>query len=231
MQAPRITLCNSTAKTPVRIDVLPDFRPAVWPIAASLAIERSLAIEPTLAVKPAIPEPNGIIGLMKHPASRAELFSKLDELGISVTTTEHAAVFTVAESEALERDIPGGHTKNLFLKDAKGRLFLVVAKSSTRIDLKQLHKRLDAARFSFGKPDLLMEVLGVPPGSVTAFAVMNDRDQRVMVIVDEALMAHDTINCHPLANTATTNIARDELLRFIRSCGHEPRIVAIAADD
>ncbi len=168
---------------------------------------------------------------MKHPATRAELLSKLGDLGIAVTTTEHAAVFTVAESEALERDIPGGHTKNLFLKDAKGRLFLVIAKTSTRIDLKQLHKRLDAARFSFGKPELLMEVLGVPPGSVTAFSLMNDPDQRVTVIVDAALMAHDTINCHPLENTGTTNIARDELLRFIRSCGHDPRIVAIEADD
>jgi Ala-tRNA(Pro) deacylase len=161
------------------------------------------------------------------PVTRAELFARLDALGIETTTVEHEAVFTVAESARLERNLPGGHTKNLFLKDAKGRLFLVIAQSQTPIDLKSLHKSIGCARLSFGKPELLLEVLGVPAGSVTALSLINDRARRVSVIFDERLMQYDSINCHPLTNTATTNIRRDDLLRFIRACGHEPRIMPL----
>jgi Ala-tRNA(Pro) deacylase len=163
----------------------------------------------------------------KPPATREQLFQRLAELGIGVRTVEHPAVHTVAESADIERALPGGHTKNLFLKDANGNLILVVALTATRIDLKALPKKIGCGRVSFGKPELLYEVLGVPPGSVTAFAVMNDTTQRVSVIVDAALLAHETVNCHPLENTATTNIARDELLRFIRSTGHEPKIAKL----
>ncbi|MGJ0557707.1 prolyl-tRNA synthetase associated domain-containing protein [Methylocystis sp.] len=163
------------------------------------------------------------------PATRQDLSARLDELGISTTTVEHEPVFTVAESERLEREIDGAHTKNLFLKDDAGALFLVVARSATRVDLKALSRRLGAGRFSFGKPELLMEVLGVPPGSVTAFAVINDPEARVRLVLDEALMSFDSINCHPLENTATTNIARADLLRFIRACGHEPSIAVLGA--
>jgi Ala-tRNA(Pro) deacylase len=162
------------------------------------------------------------------PASRSDLFKRLDELGIVTTTVDHPAVFTVAESTGLERSLPGGHTKNLFLKDAKDRLFLVTAKSTTPIDLKSLHKTLGCARLSFGKPELLMQVLGIPAGSVTAFSLINDRDHRVNVVIDADLMRHDTINCHPLVNTATTNISRDDLLKFIRACGHDPQIVGLS---
>ncbi len=161
--------------------------------------------------------------------ARASLFRYLDALDIRTTTHEHAAVFTVAESDALHRELPGGHTKNLFLKDAKDKLWLVVAESHTPVDLKALHKQLGAARFSFGRPDVLAEVLGVAPGSVTAFAVINDPDRRVCVVVDAALMRYETINCHPLENTATTAIARDDLLAFLRATGHEPLIVPIGA--
>jgi Ala-tRNA(Pro) deacylase len=161
------------------------------------------------------------------PATRETLFARLAELGIETETLEHEAVFTVAESERLERDLPGGHTKNLFLKDAKDRLFLVVAQSHTPVDLKSLHKLIGSARLSFGKPDLLMEVLGVTPGSVTALAVINDDQKRVSVVVDQRLMGYERINCHPLVNTATTSIARDDLIRFMRASGHEPLIVAI----
>lgn len=164
------------------------------------------------------------------PATRRDLFALLDELAIDVRTVEHPAVFTVAESSELERTIPGGHTKNLFLKDDKGALFLVIAEATTRVDLKTLAKRLKAGRFSFGKPDLLMDVLGVTPGSVTAFAVMNDHPCRVRVVVDESLAGHETVNCHPLENTATTNIAFADLLRFIRHCGHEPAITILGGE-
>jgi Ala-tRNA(Pro) deacylase len=162
-------------------------------------------------------------------ATRQDLLAHLAGLEIETETVEHPAVFTVEESSMLERHLPGGHTKNLFLKDRKDRLFLVVALGHARIDLKTLHKRLECDRLSFGKAELLMEVLGVPPGSVTPFALINDTACRVTVILDADMMRHERLNYHPLANTATTNIARHDLLRFIRSCGHEPRIVAVAS--
>jgi Ala-tRNA(Pro) deacylase len=161
------------------------------------------------------------------PATRQDLFARLAELGIATRTVEHEALFTVAESSRLERELPGAHTKNLFLKDEDGELFLVVAQATTKVDLKALARTLGAGRFSFGKPELMVEALGVAPGAVTAFAVINDRANRVHVVIDAELMRHDSINCHPLENTATTNIAREDLLRFIRSCGHEPRIAAL----
>lgn len=165
------------------------------------------------------------------PLTRDQLLTRLDELGIATKTVDHPPAFTVAQSSTLDIDLPGAHTKNLFLKDEKGGLVLVVAKSSTPVDLKSLAKRLGMGRFSFGKPDLLLDVLGVTPGSVTAFAIANDREGRVRVVVDQTLMAEDSVNCHPLENTATTNIASDDLLRFIRSTGHDPSVIALSAAD
>lgn len=166
---------------------------------------------------------------LSSPATRSDLFAYFDSLAIATRTVEHPAVFTVEESEKIDREMPGGHTKNLFLKDAKGRLFLVVAEARASIDMKSLHKVLDCARLSFGKPELLMAVLGITPGSVTAFSVINDRTAQVTAIIDETLMGFDTLNCHPLVNTATTNIARDDLLKFMRATGHDPRIVKLPA--
>jgi Ala-tRNA(Pro) deacylase len=162
------------------------------------------------------------------PLSRSELFDRLAALEIATSTIEHDATFTVAQSSAFEASLPGAHTKNLFLKDDKGRLVLVVAKTSTHVDLKALPKKIGLGRVSFGKPDVLMAALGVLPGAVTAFAIANDTAQNVMLIFDQELMTHDSLNCHPLENTATTNIARDDLLRFIRSTGHEPKIITLA---
>ena len=159
--------------------------------------------------------------------TRAELMAYLDGLGIATRTIDHAPVFTVAESDALHTELPGGHTKNLFLKDAKDRLYLVVAEGHTPVDLKALPKVIGSARLSFGKPELMLEVLGVTPGSVTALALVNDTAKRVSVVVDERLMAYDIINCHPLVNSATTTLKRDDLIRFMRSTGHEPRVLPL----
>ncbi len=161
------------------------------------------------------------------PVTRDELFKRLHELDISTTTVEHEAVFTVSQSDTLNQNLPGGHTKNLFLKDAKGRLFLIVAESHAKVDMKKFHKRIGSARLSFGKPDLLEKTLGVQPGSVTALSLINDTGGSVTVIIDEQLTAHDIINCHPLINTATTAISTQDLIRFMRATGHEPRIMAI----
>ena len=163
------------------------------------------------------------------PCTRQELMDRLVGLGIATATVEHEAVFTVAESEALHRQIEGGHTKNLFLKDAKDKLWLVVAEAHTPIYLKALPKTIGSARLSFGKAELLMEVLGVAPGSVTALALVNDTAGRVSVVVDQRLMEYENINCHPLVNTATTSIGRDDLLRFMEACGHKPKILALTS--
>lgn len=161
-------------------------------------------------------------------ASREDLFERLETLGIPTTTVEHEAVFTVEESEKLERDLPGGHTKNLMLKDAKGRLFLVIAQAHTQVQLKSLHKLIGSARLSFAKPEILRDVLGVEPGSVTALSLINDTEQKVGVVIDDELLKYDIINCHPLENTATTAIARDDLMRFIQACGHEPLVLKLS---
>jgi Ala-tRNA(Pro) deacylase len=161
------------------------------------------------------------------PATRADLFALFGALGIETKTYEHPAVFTVAESIAIEETMPGGHTKNLFLKDRKDKLYLVIALHSAVIDLKTLHKTLGAERFSFGKAELLEEVLGVKPGSVTPFSLINDKANRITVVLDAEMMAEPLLNYHPLENTATTAIARSDLLRFIRATGHEPRIVKV----
>lgn len=156
--------------------------------------------------------------------SRSELLAYLDEMGIASNTVDHPAVHTVAESSTIDLGLPGAHTKNLFLKDEKGALLLVVAESATKVDLKRLARQIGMGRLSFGKPELMMAHLGVTPGSVTAFAVVNDTQGLVRVILDEQLMAHETVNCHPMENTATTNIALPDLLRFIRGTQHEPEV-------
>jgi Ala-tRNA(Pro) deacylase len=155
---------------------------------------------------------------------------RLAELGIETTTVDHSPVFTVEESGELYERIPGGHTKNLFLEDLKGALFLIVAHHRTRVDLKRLPSVIQSARLSFGRADLLQEVMGVKPGSVTAFAIMNDARQKVRVVIDQNLMEFDIINLHPMENTATTSIARDDLLRFIRATGRTPQIAGLTID-
>jgi Ala-tRNA(Pro) deacylase len=161
-------------------------------------------------------------------AAPADLFAYLDRLGIVTRTFEHVAVFTVAESRHIKDKIPGAHTKNLFVKDRRGQVFLVVAPAEARIDLKRLHDAIGAAgRLSFGSASLLGEVLGVEPGSVTPLAVINDSAGRVSVVLDAGLMDHDTINVHPLVNTMTTSIRRDDLTTFLRATGHEPRIAVL----
>ena len=154
-----------------------------------------------------------------------QLFTRLDALGIAHRTSSHPPVFTVAEAAALRGTLPGGHCKSLFLKDKKGGLWLVVALEERRIDLKRLADALGAPRFSFGSAELLGEVLGVRPGSVTPFALANDTARRVSVVLDKGMLDCDPLNYHPLRNDRTTAVTAADLLRFIRSCGHEARII------
>lgn len=163
------------------------------------------------------------------PKSPDDLFATLDALNIPHNTVKHLPLFTVEQSRELRGQIPGGHTKNLFLRDKKSALYLVVALEDAAIDLKGLHRKLGASgRFSFGASDLLREVWGVEPGSVTPFGALNDTEGRVTVVLDAAMMEHETLNYHPLVNTMTTAIKRDDLVKFLRSTGHEPRIERVS---
>jgi Ala-tRNA(Pro) deacylase len=159
------------------------------------------------------------------PASPEDLFARLEGLDIQTATLRHAAVYTVDEAKAVRGDLPGGHSKNLFLKDKKGMLWLVVAEEDLAIDMKNLRRRIGAAQLSFGRPELLLEILGIEPGSVTPFAVINDHERRVTVVLDSALLVHDPLNFHPLTNAATTAIAPDDLIAFLHAEGHDPMIV------
>ncbi|UHD45736.1 prolyl-tRNA synthetase associated domain-containing protein [Aureimonas altamirensis] len=160
------------------------------------------------------------------------LFSYLDSLGIETRTIWHPAVFTVEASSGVTGSIPGAHTKNLFLKDKKGRIFLVVALQETEVALKSLHQRIGGqGRLSFADAARMERLLGVYPGAVTAFGMMNDTGGEVRLVVDAALQDHEIINAHPLTNTGTTSISRGDLMRFFAATGHDPLIVDLTADD
>lgn len=158
------------------------------------------------------------------PLTPDDLLALLARHGVAQRTVSHEAVFTVAQSSAVERDLPGGHVKNLFLKDKKGAFFLVTAHAHARIDLKRLHQVIGASgRVSFGSAEQLQAVLGVEPGSVTPYAVVNDRERRVRFFIDRTLFAYEVLNAHPLVNTMTTAVAREDLLRFLDEIGHPPQ--------
>ncbi len=155
-----------------------------------------------------------------------ELLEFIDSLGIQTKTYQHAPVFTVDESKRLRGDLPGGHCKSLFLRDKKRHLFLVVALEHRKIDLKNIARILGAHKnLSFGSAALMMEALGVPPGAVTPFAVVNDPDRRVQVVLDRAMLDVNPLNYHPLKNNRTTAIAPADLLRFLEASDHAPRLL------
>jgi Ala-tRNA(Pro) deacylase len=159
------------------------------------------------------------------------LFRRLDALGIGHATCHHPPVLTVADAVQRRGNLPGGHCKSLFLRDRKGGLWLVVALEDRPIDLKALADRLGAPRFSFASPELLQQALGVTPGSVTPFALINDKERRVRVVLDAGMLEVDPLNYHPLVNTATTAISPGDLRRFIADCGHQPVILDLAGLD
>lgn len=165
----------------------------------------------------------------KHP-KEAQLFARLDALGIAHHTEEHRAVFTVEEGADVKARLPGGHTKNLFLKDKAGTFVLISALGSTEIRLNHLHKRIGTKRLSFGKPDALKALLDVVPGSVTVFSVLNDTEGQVRLILDKALFDHENVWFHPMRNTASTRIASADLVRFADGVDHPATIIDFAGD-
>jgi Ala-tRNA(Pro) deacylase len=163
-------------------------------------------------------------------AAAAPLFALLDRLGIAHATLEHPPVFHVADGPQIKAALPGGHSKNLFLKDAKGRLWLITALDETRIDLKALPAVIGSARLSFAAEALLLETLGVRPGSVMPLALINDTERRVGLVVDAALLAREPLHFHPLTNTATTAVSKAGFLAFLRALEIEPIIVDFVRD-
>lgn len=159
------------------------------------------------------------------PATPEALLAHLADLGIEVQTVNHAAVFTVEEAKSVRGELTGGHTKNLFLRNKKGRMWLVVCPEDRQIDLKSLGQRLGAGRFSFGSADRLARYLGVIPGAVTPFGVINDHGGAVTLVIDSSLMAIEPLNFHPLDNAMTTAIAPGDLVRFLESVDHAPELV------
>jgi Ala-tRNA(Pro) deacylase len=163
--------------------------------------------------------------------ARDGLLAFLDARGVGHSTLDHPAVFRVGESEWVKESLPGAHTKNLFLKDSKARLWLISAEQSTHIDLKRLPATIGSGRLSFGPAELMATTLGVTPGSVTAFGLINDAARRVRFVLDKALIDAELVNFHPLINTATTTISRSGLRTFLQALDITPMIVDFARLD
>lgn len=161
--------------------------------------------------------------------TRADLFAVLDAHGIAHSTLDHPPVFRVEEGLEIKAALPGGHTKNLFLKDARGQLWLISALGETVIDLKRLHHVIGSGRLSFGPEAMMVETLGVTPGSVTALGLINDTDRRIRFVLDAALAKADPVNFHPLSNNATTALSQDGFRAFLAALGVEPMIVDFEA--
>jgi Ala-tRNA(Pro) deacylase len=159
------------------------------------------------------------------PTSPEQLLARLQELGIAHSSHRHDPVFTVEEAKRLRGELPGAHIKNLFLRNKKGRMWLVVLDEDRQVDLAALADRLGAGRFSFGSPERLMAYLGVLPGAVTPLALINDRAGEVQPVIDAAILSKGPVNCHPLTNDMTTALAPADLMRFVEACGHRPDIV------
>jgi len=153
------------------------------------------------------------------------VFDRLEQLNVNTTTHEHPPLFTVEDSKKLRGDLPGLHCKNLFLRAKKTEMWLVVCREDLKIDLKELGQKLGGSRLSFGSTDRLLNVLGVMPGSVSPFALINDGNKVVNVVLDKDMMEGSLLNFHPLTNEKTTSIKPSDLLKYITSCGHKFEIL------
>ena len=162
---------------------------------------------------------------MTDKKGEAELYALFDQHRIAYTHNTHPPLHTVEESKELRGDLPGAHVKNMFLKDKKGQFWLVTCLEHRKIRIRDLEKEIGAPKASFGKPEALWEHLGIRPGAVSPFGLINDPDHRVRVVLDRQMLAQDPINAHPLHNEATTTVSSADLLRFFEITGHAPQIV------
>ena len=166
---------------------------------------------------------SGTLRTAPGKATPEDLFARLEALGIETTTHVHRPVFTVSENREMRGDLPGAHCKTLFLKDAKDGLWLVVVEEGRRLDMKRLAAATGSARLSFARPERVREHLGIEPGAVTPFSLINGA--RIAVVLDAEVMAADVANFHPLVNDLTTAIRPPDLLRFLEDCGRSPQVV------
>lgn len=162
------------------------------------------------------------------PTSPEELMAQLENMGIEFKLYHHEAVYTVEESEKVDAGIEGTPCRNLFLRDKKKKNFLVVLQHATEVDMKKLPSVIGSDRLSFGSADRLWQYLGVRPGSVCPFAITNDTDNQVKILLDKSMMETDLVNYHPLLNTMTVGLTPDDLIKFIESTGHEAHIVDLS---
>ena len=161
---------------------------------------------------------------------RQQLFALFDDLGIEYKNHDHRPVFTVDEGHDIKKAIAGGHSKNLFLKDKDGEFFLICAIGETQIKLNQVHKAINSARLSFGSEEFLWEKLGVRPGSVTLFSLINNNPPSLTLILDNAIFEHEIINFHPLLNNATTSIKANDIAKFVKHWGGKAMIADFSSD-
>lgn len=163
------------------------------------------------------------------PTTPEQLLARFDAVGVSYDLHHHEAVYTVAESQKLDRDISGIHCRNLFLRDKKKKNYLLVLQNETQVDMKKLPPVIGSDRLSFGSADRLWQFLGVRPGSVCPFSIMNDAEKEVKILLDKSMMEGKIVNYHPLLNTMTVSLSPSDLLKFIEHCGHEPHIVDLSS--
>ena len=166
------------------------------------------------------------------PTSPETLMDKLKSLDISFTTHTHPPLRTVEDAKAfrgdLPGDLPGAHIKNLYLRDRKKRNFLLVAQEDRQIDLKSLGGQIGSDRLSFGSADRLFEMLGVRPGAVSPFTLINDPDHKVQLILEADLVGQSCLYAHPLVNDMTLGLSGADLLRFTAYTGHQPQLLSFA---
>lgn len=162
------------------------------------------------------------------PVTAEGLLAHFEELKIEFTLYKHRAVFSVEDADDVDREIKGAHTRNLFVRDKKERMFLITLMAHTKIDMKKLAELLNVGRLSFGSPERLMKYLGVAPGSVTPFSIINDKDHQVTLVLDKEMMGHEIVNYHPLINTMTVGLTPADLLKFLENCGCKPQIMDLS---
>ena len=163
------------------------------------------------------------------PATPDDLFRRLEELEIPFVNHTHAPVFTVEEARAMRGNLPGCHTKNLFVRDKKERMWLFVCEQDSAVRLREVEALVGSKRLSFGSPKRLMQYLGVIPGAVNPFAIMNDHTHGVQVVLDRTILEHEPLNFHPLDNSMTTTVSADDLVKFLRAEGHAPEVTDLGA--
>jgi Ala-tRNA(Pro) deacylase len=157
------------------------------------------------------------------------IFKSFDDLNIPYTRYDHEAVFTVAESQKVDKNIAAHHTRNMFLRTKKKQNFLLTLSHDTPVDLKKLEILLGVKNFSFGSPDRLMEILGVYPGSVTPLSSINAMPKDITILLEQKMMDSQLIAVHPLVNTMTVTLTPSDLLKFMTHYGHSPITIDLSA--